>query len=175
LGSGKTTLLNHILTESHGLRIAVIENEFGEIGIDDALVKEKINENEEIFEMNNGCICCTVRGDLIRILATLIERRQTKWFDYILIETTGLADPAPIAQTFFTVPELSSKLRLDGIVTLVDALHIEQHLDEVKSDPGIENESVEQIAFADKVILNKIDLGKAASSLFFFFFFFFFF
>ena len=146
LGSGKTTLLNHILTEQHGKRIAVIENEFGEIGIDHALV---INSDEEVFEMNNGCICCTVRGDLIRILGNLMKRRDR--FDYILIETTGLADPGPVAQTFFMDDEMQSKLRLDGIVTLVDARHIVEHIDD-------SNEAQEQIAFADVILLNKIDL-----------------
>src|SRR6201987_4881366 len=115
LGAGKTTLLNRILSEKHGLRIAVIENEFGEIGIDDALV---VNADEEVFEMNNGCICCTVRGDLIRILGNLMRRRDR--FDHILIETTGLADPAPVAQTFFVDNEMATQLRLDAIVTLVD-------------------------------------------------------
>ena len=155
LGSGKTTLLNYILKEQHGMRIAVIENEFGEIGIDDALV---IDAEEEIFEMNNGCICCTVRGDLIRILGNLMRRRDK--FDLILIETTGLADPAPVAQTFFVDDEISASLRLDAIVTMVDAKHLLQHLDEVKPD-GVENESVEQIAFADRVVVNKIDLVGA--------------
>lgn len=124
LGSGKTTLLNRILTENHGMRIAVIENEFGEVGIDDALV---LDAEEEIFEMNNGCICCTVRGDLIRILGALMRRREK--FDHILIETTGLADPAPVAQTFFMDDEIAAQLRLDAIVTLVDAAHVLQHLD----------------------------------------------
>jgi len=146
LGSGKTTLLNRILTEQHGKRVAVIENEFGEIGIDDALV---INADEEVFEMNNGCICCTVRGDLIRILGQLMRRRDR--FDYILIETTGLADPAPVAQTFFVDDEMKAKLRLDGVVTLVDAKHVALHLDE-------SSECQEQIAFADVVLLNKCDL-----------------
>ncbi|MEY9834878.1 GTP-binding protein [Streptacidiphilus sp. EB103A] len=155
LGSGKTTLLNRILTEQHGLRIAVIENEFGEVGVDDALV---LDAEEEIFEMNNGCICCTVRGDLIRILGALMRRRER--FDQILIETTGLADPAPVAQTFFMDDEIASQLRLDAIVTLVDAAHILEHLDEVKPD-GVENEAVEQIAFADKIVLNKTDLVPA--------------
>src|SRR6202045_4347293 len=118
LGAGKTTLLNRILSEKHGLRIAVIENEFGEIGIDDALV---INADEEVFEMNNGCICCTVRGDLIRILGNLMKRRSK--FDYVLIETTGLADPAPVAQTFFVDDEIREAFKLDGIVTVVDAKH----------------------------------------------------
>jgi G3E family GTPase len=152
LGSGKTTLLNHVLTEQHGRRIAVIENEFGEIGIDDALV---IDAEEEVFEMNNGCICCTVRGDLIRILGNLVRRRDR--FDQILIETTGLADPAPIAQTFFVDQEVAAELQLDAIVCLVDAKHIIQHLDEVKPE-GIENEAIEQVAFADRIILNKCDL-----------------
>ncbi|MGX1855510.1 GTP-binding protein [Streptomyces sp. NBC_01456] len=153
LGSGKTTLLNRILTEQHGLRIAVIENEFGEVGIDDALV---LDAEEEIFEMNNGCICCTVRGDLIRILGALMRRREK--FDHILIETTGLADPAPVAQTFFMDDEIAAQLRLDAIVTLVDAAHVLQHLDEVKPE-GVENEAVEQIAFADRIVLNKTDLA----------------
>jgi G3E family GTPase len=152
LGSGKTTLLNRILTEHHGMRIAVIENEFGEVGIDDALV---LDAEEEIFEMNNGCICCTVRGDLIRILGALMRRREK--FDHILIETTGLADPAPVAQTFFMDDEIAAQLRLDAIVTLVDAAHVLQHLDEVKPE-GVENEAVEQIAFADRIVLNKTDL-----------------
>jgi G3E family GTPase len=152
LGSGKTTLLNYILTEQHGKRIAVIENEFGEIGIDDALV---IDAEEEIFEMNNGCICCTVRGDLIRILGNLMKRRDK--FDHILIETTGLADPAPVAQTFFVDPEVESALSLDAIVTVVDAKHIIQHLDDHKPE-GVENEAVEQIAFADRILVNKVDL-----------------
>mgnify|MGYP001264897215 CR=1 FL=1 len=146
LGAGKTTLLNRILTENHGKRIAVIENEFGEIGIDHELV---VNAEEEIFEMNNGCICCTVRGDLIRILGNLIKRRNS--FDHILIETTGLADPGPVAQTFFVDAEMEEKLALDGIVTLVDAKHIWQHLE-------TSEEAQEQIAFADVILLNKIDL-----------------
>jgi len=155
LGAGKTTLLNHILTAQHGKRIAVIENEFGEIGIDDALV---VNADEEVFEMNNGCICCTVRGDLIRILGNLMRRRDR--FDHILIETTGLADPAPVAQTFFVDSEMATQLRLDAIVTLVDAKHIEAHLDELRPE-GVENEALEQIAFADRLVVNKIDLVDA--------------
>lgn len=150
LGSGKTTLLNRILTENHGKRIAVIENEFGEIGIDNDLV---VNADEEIFEMNNGCICCTVRGDLIRILGNFMKRRDK--FDYILIETTGLADPAPVAQTFFVDDEMKDMLRLDGIVTLVDAKHVWLHLDESK-------ECQEQIAFADVILLNKTDLVSSS-------------
>ena len=152
LGAGKTTLVNRILREEHGKRIAVIENEFGEVGIDDALV---LDAEEEIFEMNNGCICCTVRGDLIRILSALMRRRDR--FDQILIETTGLADPAPVAQTFFVDDEIRDQLRLDAIVTVVDAAHVLDHLDEVKPE-GVENEAVEQVAFADRMILNKVDL-----------------
>ncbi len=146
LGAGKTTLLNRILTEQHGKRIAVIENEFGEIGIDNELV---INADEEVFEMNNGCICCTVRGDLIRILGNLMKRRSK--FDYVLIETTGLADPAPVAQTFFVDDEIREAFKLDGIVTVVDTRHVAQHL-------GDSAECQEQIGFADTVLLNKIDL-----------------
>jgi G3E family GTPase len=148
LGAGKTTLLNHILTAQHGRRIAVIENEFGEVGVDHELV---IGAEEEIFEMNNGCICCTVRGDLIRILGNLMKRRDR--FDYILIETTGLADPGPVAQTFFVDDEVRGKTRLDGIVTVVDAKHVWQHFDS--------DEVQEQVAFADVILLNKIDLVPA--------------
>ena len=150
LGAGKTTLLNRILTENHGKRIAVIENEFGEIGIDDALV---INAEEEIFEMNNGCVCCTVRGDLIRILGSLLKRKNR--FDAILVETTGLANPAPVAQTFFVDEELKEQLKLDGIVTLVDAKHVSLHLDD-------SDECQDQIAFADVILLNKTDLVDPA-------------
>lgn len=149
LGSGKTTLLNRILSEHHGHRIAVIENEFGEVGVDDALV---IRADEEIFEMNNGCICCTVRGDLIRILGNLVRRRNR--FDYVLIETTGLADPGPVAQTFFVDEDIRDHFRLDGIVTLVDAGHVDRHLHDSR-------ECQEQIAFADRLILNKTDLATA--------------
>ena len=146
LGSGKTTLLNRILSEEHGKRIAVIENEYGEVGIDQGLV---INADEEVFEMSNGCICCTVRGDLIRVLGNLMKRRDK--FDYVLVETTGLADPGPVAQTFFMDEEISSEFTLDGIVTLVDAAHIDQQL-------GRSDESSEQVAFADVLVLNKTDL-----------------
>ena len=146
LGSGKTTLLNRILTEEHGRRIAVIENEFGEVGIDQGLV---INADEEVFEMSNGCICCTVRGDLIRVLGNLMKRRDK--FDYVLVETTGLADPGPVAQTFFMDDEIQNEFTLDGIVTLVDAAHIDQQL-------GRSDESTEQVAFADVLVLNKTDL-----------------
>ena len=155
LGSGKTTLLNHILTANHGKKIAVIENEFGEVGIDEALVKSKFNSDEEIFEMNNGCVCCTVRGDLINILSKLSKRKSM--LDAIIIETTGLADPGPVAQTFFIDDDVKGFARLDGVVCLVDAKHIELHLDEKKPD-GVENEAVEQVALADRLLLNKIDL-----------------
>jgi G3E family GTPase len=149
LGSGKTTLLNHILTAEHGKRIAVIENEFGEVGVDQDLV---IGAEEEIFAMNNGCICCTVRGDLIRILGNLMKRRDK--FDYVLIETTGMADPGPVAQTFFMDDEMQAKLQLDGIVTVIDAKHVWEHID-------TSEEVKEQIAFADVILLNKIDLVPA--------------
>ncbi|MGC4108443.1 MAG: GTP-binding protein [Thermomicrobiales bacterium] len=146
LGAGKTTLLNRILHEQHGKRIAVIENEFGVVGVDQELV---IGADEEIFSMNNGCICCTVRGDLIRILGTLLRLDTT--FDAILIETTGLADPGPVIQTFFVDPDLAEHMRLDAVVTLADAKHLLQHLDDSP-------EAKEQIAFADVIVLNKIDL-----------------
>ncbi|MDB5094770.1 MAG: hypothetical protein JWO85_2871 [Candidatus Eremiobacteraeota bacterium] len=150
LGSGKTTLLNRILSENHGKRIAVIENEFGEIGIDEALV---IGADEEVFEMNNGCICCTVRGDLIRILGNLMKRRDR--FDYILVETTGMADPGPVAQTFFVDADVKSATRLDAIVTMVDAKHVWDHIDDAA-------EVTSQVAFADVVLLNKCDLVTPA-------------
>jgi len=150
LGAGKTTLLNRILTEQHGRKLAVIENEFGEVGVDDQLV---IRADEEIFAMNNGCLCCTVRGDLLRILGRLLKRKDR--LDGVLIETTGLADPGPVAQTFFNDPEMREAYRLDGIVTVVDARHVAQHLDD-----GIE--AKQQIAFADVILLNKTDLLPAA-------------
>jgi G3E family GTPase len=161
LGSGKTTLLNYILTAPHGKRIAVIENEFGEIGIDDKLIKanNKIKTDEDIVETMNGCLCCTVRADLVKVLFRLLERKSQ--FDYIIIETTGMADPGPVAQTFFANQKLGYQLRLDGIVTLVDAFHVRQHLDEVKED-GAVNEAVQQVAFADRILLNKIDLCTPA-------------
>ena len=151
LGSGKTTLLNRILSEQHGKRIAVIENEFGEVGVDHQLV---IGAEEEIFETNNGCICCTVRGDLLRILGQLLKRRDR--FDHIIVETTGMADPGPVAQTFFLDDDFKHQFVLDAIVTLVDARHMEQHLDEMK-EPG------EQVAFADVILLNKTDLVDEAT------------
>lgn len=150
LGAGKTTLLNRILTERHGRKLAVIENEFGEVGVDNQLV---IQSDEELFEMNNGCICCSVRGDLIRILGRLLKRKDR--LDGILIETTGLANPAPVAQTFFTDEEMRRSFRLDGIVTVVDAKYVATHLD-------ANDESVKQIAFADVILLNKTDLATPA-------------
>jgi len=161
LGSGKTTLLNHILTATHGKKIAVIENEFGEVGIDDALLAQntKLQTDEDIFEMMNGCICCTVRTDLIAVLQKLAKRTRAGELklDGIIIETTGMADPSPVAQTFFVDYSVKEFARLDGIVTLVDAKHIEQHLDEEKP-AGVTHEAVEQVAFADKMLLNKTDL-----------------
>lgn len=154
LGSGKTTLLNHILTSTeHKMKFAVIENEFGDVGIDENIIVE--SSEESIIEVMNGCICCTVRGDLTDLLKRMHERIRD--FDGVLIETTGLADPAPVAQTFFVDDEIVSKYKLDGIITVADAKHITQHLDEEKPE-GVENESVEQIAFADRIMLNKIDL-----------------
>jgi G3E family GTPase len=154
LGSGKTTLLNYILTEKHGHRIAVIENEFGEINIDSGLV---LTSEEEIFEMTNGCICCvgSVRTDLIRILQNLMSRREK--FDHILVETSGLADPNPVAATFFIDDEVARQVSLDGIVTLVDAKHIREHLDDPSLN-GIDNQAIDQIIAADRIIMNKTDL-----------------
>ncbi|WP_404423582.1 CobW family GTP-binding protein [Nibricoccus sp. IMCC34717] len=150
LGAGKTTLLNRILHEQHGRKLAVIENEFGEVGVDNQLV---IQSEEELFEMNNGCICCSVRGDLIRILGRLLKRKDR--LDGILIETTGLADPGPVAQTFFTDDEMRTRFRLDAIVTVVDTRHVLQQL-------GRSPEAQKQIAFADVLILNKTDLVAPA-------------
>jgi len=149
LGAGKTTLLNRILTEHHGKRYAVIVNEFGEEGIDNDLV---VDADEEVFEMNNGCICCTVRGDLIRILSGLMKRGDQ--FDAIIVETTGLADPAPVAQTFFVDQDVADRTRLDAIVTVADAVHLDAQL-------GEHHEAEEQVAFADVVLLNKTDLVEA--------------
>lgn len=146
LGAGKTTLLNRILTERHGKKYAVIVNEFGEEGIDNDLV---VDADEEVFEMNNGCICCTVRGDLIRILGGLMKRADK--LDAIIVETTGLADPAPVAQTFFVDQDVADRTVLDAIVTVADAVHLSDQL-------GEHHEAEEQIAFADIVLLNKTDL-----------------
>lgn len=149
LGAGKTTLLNRILTERHGKKYAVIVNEFGEEGIDNDLV---VDADEEVFEMNNGCICCTVRGDLIRILGGLMKRADQ--LDAIIVETTGLADPAPVAQTFFVDQDVADRTKLDAIVTVADAVHLDGQL-------GEHHEAEEQIAFADVVLLNKTDLVEA--------------
>jgi G3E family GTPase len=146
LGAGKTTLLNRILTERHGKKYAVVVNEFGEEGIDNDLV---VDADEEVFEMNNGCICCTVRGDLIRILSGLMKRADQ--LDAIIVETTGLADPAPVAQTFFVDEDVAERTKLDAIVTVADAVHLDAQL-------GDHHEAEEQIAFADVVLLNKTDL-----------------
>ncbi|MBO9710108.1 MAG: GTP-binding protein [Caulobacter sp.] len=146
LGAGKTTLLNRILTEEHGKRYAVIVNEFGEVGIDNDLV---VGADEEVFEMNNGCVCCTVRGDLIRVLQGLMKRKGG--FDAIVVETTGLADPGPVAQTFFVDEDVKARTYLDSVTAVVDAKHILLRLSDSK-------EAVEQIAFADQIVLNKTDL-----------------
>ena len=150
LGAGKTTLLNRILTEDHGKKYAVIVNEFGEIGIDNDLV---VGADEEVFEMNNGCVCCTVRGDLIRIVQGLMKRKGG--FDAIIVETTGLADPGPVAQTFFVDEDVKAKTRLDSVTTVVDAKHVLLRLSDSK-------EAAEQIAFADQIVLNKTDLVSEA-------------
>ena len=150
LGAGKTTLLNRILTEQHGQKYAVIVNEFGEEGIDNDLV---VDADEEVFEMNNGCICCTVRGDLIRILGGLMKRADQ--LDAIIVETTGLADPAPVAQTFFVDQDVADRTKLDAIVTVADAVHLQDQL-------GEHHEAEEQIAFADVILLNKTDLVETS-------------
>jgi G3E family GTPase len=149
LGAGKTTLLNRILSENHGRKFAVVINEFGELGVDNDLV---VDADEEVFEMNNGCICCTVRGDLIRIIGGLMKRKGR--FDGIIVETTGLADPAPVAQTFFVDEDVKRATKLDAIVTVVDAKHLPARLKD-------SSEAQEQIAFADIIVLNKMDLVSA--------------
>eukprot|EP00534_Pseudo-nitzschia_fraudulenta_P004311 CAMPEP_0201120504 /NCGR_PEP_ID=MMETSP0850-20130426/4560_1 /ASSEMBLY_ACC=CAM_ASM_000622 /TAXON_ID=183588 /ORGANISM="Pseudo-nitzschia fraudulenta, Strain WWA7" /LENGTH=435 /DNA_ID=CAMNT_0047386677 /DNA_START=463 /DNA_END=1770 /DNA_ORIENTATION=+ len=161
LGSGKTTLLNHILNDpNHGMKFAIIENEFGDVGVDENILSEKADE--EVIEVMNGCICCTVRGDLVNALKKLYNRIDQ--FNGVIIETTGLADPAPVVQTFFVDEDIQSKYRLDSVITVVDAKHIMARLKEEKPE-GVENESVEQIAFADKILLNKIDLVPDDSEL----------
>jgi len=150
LGAGKTTLLNRILSENHGKKYAVIVNEFGEVGIDNDLI---VGADEEVFEMNNGCVCCTVRGDLIRVLSGLMKRKGE--FDGIIVETTGLADPAPVAQTFFVDDDVRARTELDSVTTVVDALHLPLRLKDSR-------EAAEQIAFADQIILNKTDLVTEA-------------
>jgi len=156
LGAGKTTLVNYILkSPDHGLKFAIIENEFGDVGVDDAVLK--CESKEAVVEMMNGCICCTVRADLTKVLARLAPRIERDNIDAVIIETTGLADPAPVAQTFFVDPTIEKRYFLDGIITVVDSKHIIPHL--LKKVPeGAENEAVEQVAFADRVILNKMDL-----------------
>ncbi|UIZ29564.1 hypothetical protein KXD40_002785 [Peronospora effusa] len=171
LGSGKTTLLNHLLTENHGKKFAIIENEFGEVGVDDQLIRQttgpndltggdsrsrKFNMGEEVLTMNNGCICCSVRGDLVRLIVQIIKRNgDHKQLDGIIIETTGMADPGPVVQTFFAEPLVAATCELDGIITVIDAKHVLQHL---RPGAGVEHECQEQIAFADRVLLNKTDL-----------------
>jgi G3E family GTPase len=150
LGAGKTTLLNRILSEDHGKRYAVIVNEFGEVGIDNDLI---VGADEEVFEMNNGCVCCTVRGDLIRVVSGLMKRKGG--FDAIIVETTGLADPGPVAQTFFVDDDVRAKTQLDSVTTVVDAKHLLLRLADSK-------EAAEQVAFADQIILNKTDLVTEA-------------
>ncbi|KAG6579966.1 Cobalamin synthesis protein [Phytophthora cinnamomi] len=175
LGSGKTTLLNHLLTENHGKKFAIIENEFGEVGVDDQLIRQvtspedigggdsrsrKFNMGEEVLTMNNGCICCSVRGDLVRLIAQILKRNGDRnQLDGIIIETTGMADPGPVVQTFFAEPLVAATCELDGIITVVDAKHILQHL---RPGAGVEHECQEQIAFADRVLLNKTDLISSA-------------
>ncbi|KAG7388851.1 hypothetical protein PHYPSEUDO_011685 [Phytophthora pseudosyringae] len=175
LGSGKTTLLNHLLTENHGKKFAIIENEFGEVGVDDQLIRQvtspddigggdsrsrKFNMGEEILTMNNGCICCSVRGDLVRLIAQILKRNGDRnQLDGIIIETTGMADPGPVVQTFFAEPLVAATCELDGIITVVDAKHILQHL---RPGNGVEYECEEQIAFADRVLLNKTDLVSSS-------------
>lgn len=153
LGAGKTTLVNHILTADHGKRIAVIENEFGDVGIDDALV---VGGDETVIEMSNGCcLCCTTRTDLIDTLRSLRDRDEG--FDRVIIETSGMADPNPVAQTFFVDEDVAAHYELDAIVTLVDAMHIGAHLDEIGVD-GVGDQAINQVAFADRVVVNKVDL-----------------
>lgn len=158
LGAGKTTLLNYILRENHGRKIAVIENEFGEVGIDGGLVMA--SENEEIYEMVNGCVCCTaeVREDLVRIVRQLVARPER--LDHILVETSGLADPYPVAQSFFIDDPIAKHVELDAIVTMVDAKHIAAHLDDLQLD-GVDNQAVDQIVCADRIVINKVDLVDA--------------
>jgi len=155
LGAGKTTLVNYILKEQRDWKVAVLENEFGEVAIDNGLVAESLDAPEDLITMDNGCVCCSVRGDLIRTLGQLSKRR--KEFDAILLETTGMADPAPIVYTVQTNPKISDNYHIDSIICLADAKHLDQHLDEVKPD-GAVNESLQQVAFADRILLNKIDL-----------------
>lgn len=155
LGSGKTTLINYILKEQTDWKICVVENEFGEVAIDGDLVEENVAAKEDIITMDNGCVCCSVRGDLVRTFGTLVHRRKD--FQAIIIETTGLADPAPIVFTFNSNSLIQDNFRIDSVVCLVDAKHVGIHLDEVKPDGDV-NEAESQLAFADRIVLNKIDL-----------------
>ena len=162
LGSGKTTLMNRILSENHGKKFAVIENEFGEVGIDDELIKQKVqlegvDEENFCMELNNGCICCTVRADISKIIRQFIEKHKVTPLDGVLIETTGVADPAPVIQTLFADASISGEIFLDGVLTVVDAKHIESHVD-LKGG----SEAVNQVAYADRILLNKVDLVTAA-------------
>lgn len=158
LGAGKTTLVNYILKEQTKWKIAVLENEFGEVSIDDGLVAESMDAPEDLITMDNGCVCCSVRGDLIRTLGQLEKRRKD--FDAIILETTGLADPAPIVYTCQTNPKVSEHYKIDSIICLADCKHINLHLDEKKPDGSV-NEALQQVAFADKILLNKVDLVTA--------------
>ncbi|XP_066345792.1 uncharacterized protein [Miscanthus floridulus] len=156
IGSQNTTLLNHILTSQHGKRIAVIENEFGEVDIDSSLIASHSSVTEDIVMVNNGCLCCTVRGDLVKMLLKLVKQKGDK-FDHIVIETTGLAKPGPVIETFCSDELVSKYVKLDGVVTMVDCKHAMKHLNEVKAR-WVVNEAVEQVAYADRIILNKVDL-----------------
>merc|ERR1719408_1182064 len=155
LGAGKTTLINYILTEQKQKRICIIENEFGEINIDEKLIEEQLQSKEDLVTMDNGCACCSVRGDLIKTLGTLVERRKS--FDAVFLETTGLADPAPIIGTIHSNPWIADNFKIDAVVCVADAKHVKSHLDEVKPDDAV-NEAVQQVIFADRILLNKCDL-----------------
>lgn len=163
LGSGKTTLLNHLLREKHGRRIAIIENEFGAIDIDGDLVAgQETLEGTQVTKLSNGCLCCTVRDDMISALNNLWEKRSQ--FDHVLIETTGLANPGPIISSFYASEALTQRMRLDGVLTVVDAKHVGKRLDEEKPN-GVVNEAIEQVAYADRIIVNKTDLVSEAELL----------
>mmetsp|Transcript_19664 Transcript_19664/g.60820 ORF Transcript_19664/g.60820 Transcript_19664/m.60820 type:complete len:354 (+) Transcript_19664:1512-2573(+) len=155
LGAGKTTLINYILKEQKEKRICVIENEFGEINIDEKLVGENLASKEDLIQMDNGCACCSIRGDLVRTLGTLVKTR--KQFDCVILETTGLADPAPIISTIKSNQWIDDNFKIDSVICLADAKHVSLHLDEAKPD-GAVNEAVQQVAFADRILLNKVDL-----------------
>ena len=155
LGAGKTTLINYILTEQRDKRICVIENEFGEINIDEKLVSENMASKEDLIQMDNGCACCSIRGDLVRTLGSLVEKRTQ--FDAIMLETTGLADPAPIIATLKSNQWIDDNFHIDAVLCLASAKHVQAHIDEIKPD-GAVNEAVQQVAFSDKILLNKVDL-----------------